>query len=185
MPVAWTDEVRRTLFPIRLGIGRDVTLWQNRDGAVLSSRGPAPKEFPATAQGWIDLWTSLAATTKPEKLHYALVAVNSAKSNMRSTPFRNAEAALQAEAQGRLVLPGLVFLGGHAYGEVLRTGAVVDLRVSVDDVVLTSVRDASVVWCIAGRRLVEIEASGPGSTTTGAFVVATGHGLVGDLMEQA
>jgi len=186
MPVAWTPEVVRALFPIRIGLGQVIALSRSRTGAMLSIlRSSQPKDFPATVQGWVDLWTTMAATTKPEKLRLAHDIVDNAKRAVRSTPFRDAEAALKADALGRVVLPGLVFLGGHGYGDAIKPGAVVDLRSSDDSIMFTSVTDAAVSWSIEGYSVLEIEASGPGATTAGAFLATSGHGLVGDLMEQA
>jgi putative oligomerization/nucleic acid binding protein len=56
---------------------------------------------------------------------------------------------------------------------------------AADDIVLTSVTDGSTAYSVPGRRLVEIEASGPGSVTTGGFAATAGHGLVGDLLDRA
>jgi len=184
MPVAWTSEVVRELFPVRIGIGRDVDLIRRPSGVALYLRGPQSKMFPATVQGWIDLWRTMAGTTKPDKLQYCRVQVYSAKRAMTSTPFRDAEAALVAEALGRLVLPGLIFLGGHDYGEAMQPDDVVDMRASPHDLVLTSIDTAAALWSVAARRVVEVEASGPGATTAGAFVATTGHGLAGDLLDR-
>jgi len=181
MPVAWTPEIVRSMLPIRFGLGRQVALAKRPTGPVLILVQAGAKEFPATPQGWVDLWTTVASTVKPARLQAGLTTVTWAKAQAVATPFRNAEATLDAETRAHLVLGGLVFLGGHGYDDGLPTGAVVDLRMVADGIVLTNVSDGSVAWSVAGRQLLEIEASGPGAVTSGGFTATVGHGLVGDL----
>ncbi len=181
MPVAWTPEIVRSMFPIRFGLGKTITFAQRPVTPGLFLQHQGVKEFPATIQGWIDLWTTAASTMKPDRYQGGLTNVIWVKSAAAATPFRNAEATLAAEAKGRLVLGGLVFLGGHAFGDDLTTGAVVDMRMPAHDIVCTSVSDGSVCWSLGRRQLLEIEASGPGAVTTGGYTATVGHGLLGDL----
>jgi hypothetical protein len=184
MPVAWTPEIVRSLFPIRFGLGRDISLARTKSGTRLYVRSREWNEYPATMEGWVAVWTDLAAALKPARLQGGITSVLQGKRWAKSTPFRNVEASLEANSLGTLLLPALSFLGGHGYGDTLETGTIADLRLSSEDVLLTNVRDGSVVWSTAAKRVVEVEANGAGSTTTGGFVATAGHGLVRDLWEQ-
>jgi hypothetical protein len=174
MPVAWTAEIVRLLFPIPLGFGRKVLFTSRSSAPVLVLVHSGSKEFPATMRGWVDLWTTVTPLVKPGNLQMGIERVRYARTTARATPFRNAEAVLGA----------LVFSGGHEYGDILQTGAVVDLRMAADDIVLTGVADGSTAYSVPGRRLIEIEASGPGAVTSGGFVATVGHGFVGDLTDR-
>ncbi len=132
MPVAWTPEVVRILFPIPLALGRKVTFVRALPEPVLVLMHAGERIFPSTPKGWVDLWTTIGQTTKPEAVKMAVLQVRNSMRWAEATPFRDALAVLEAERSARLVLEGLVFLGGHDYGSRLRPGTVVDLRMTAD-----------------------------------------------------
>lgn len=185
MPVGWTPEIIRSLFPIVFSIGRRITFFAGSRSPSLQLLLPGgPKSFPATVQGWVDLWTTVASTVKPSVVPAGPNHVDRVRRSAVATPFRDAEAALAAEINAPLVLGGVVFRGGHGFGEELRVGAVVDIRMAADAILLTSVIDGSTTYSVPAYRLVEVEASGPGAVTSGGFVATVGHGLVGDLTDR-
>jgi hypothetical protein len=185
MPVGWTPEIIRSLFPIVFSIGRRITFFAGSRSPSLQLLLPGgPKSFPATVQGWVDLWTTVASTVKPSVVPAGPNHVDRVRRSAVATPFRDAEAALAAEINAPLVLGGVVFRGGHGFGEELRVGAVVDIRMAADAILLTSVIDGSTTYAVPAYRLVEVEASGPGAVTSGGFVATVGHGLVGDLTDR-
>ncbi len=188
MPVGWTQEAVRLLFPIRLGVGRKVIFRKDtRPPGLLLLRGQAqpPESFAGTPQGWVDLWTMVPTIAKGPAVKSALDEVGFARRSALATPFRDAKAALESDQHSTLVLGGLVVVGGTGFGDAVKTGAVVDLRLAAETVVLTDVRNGDELYSVPGEQLIEAEASGPGQVTSGGFGVTVGHGLVGDLVEQA
>jgi hypothetical protein len=185
MPVAWTPEVVRVLFPIPLALGRKVTFVRALPEPVLVLMHAGERTFPSTARGWVDLWTTIGQTTKPEAVKMAVLQVKNAMRWAEATPFRDALAGLEAEAKARLVLDGLVFLGGHGYGAVLRPGTVVDLRMTADAVVLSDVGDGSRAHTFPVTELRELEAIDPATVMNDGLDNPSGNASPGRLQDQA
>jgi hypothetical protein len=185
MPVAWTPEVVRILFPIPLALGRKVTFVRALPEPVLVLMHAGERNFPSTAKGWVDLWTTIGQTTKPEAVKMALLQVRNAMRWAEATPFRDALAGLEAERRARLVLDGLVFLGGHDYGGKLWPDTVVDLRMTADSVVLTDVTDGSAAYSFPVSELRELEAIDPAAVMNDGLDPAAEGGAPGELRDQA
>jgi hypothetical protein len=185
MPVAWTPEVVRILFPIPLALGRKVTFVRALPEPVLVLIHAGERTFPSTAKGWVDLWTTIGQTTRPEAVKMAVLQVRNAMRWAENTPFRDALAGLEAEAKARLVFDGLVFLGGHDYGTLLRPGAVVDLRMTADAVVLTDVTDGSRAHTFPVSQLRELEAIDPATVMNDGLATPSRNGSSGGLPDQA
>ncbi len=184
MPVAWTPEVVRILFPIPLALGRKVTFVRALPEPVLVLMHAGERNFPSTAKGWVDLWTTIGQTTRPEAVKMAVLQVRNAMRWAEATPFRDAVAGLEAERRARLVLDGLVFLGGHDYGGKLRPDTVVDLRMTADAVVLTDVTDGAVVYTFPVSQLRELEAIDPAAVMNDGLDSGAEDGG-GELRDQA
>lgn len=185
MPVAWTPEVVRILFPIPLALGRKVTFVRALPEPVLVLMHAGERNFPSTAKGWVDLWTTIGQTTKPEAVKMAVLQVRNAMRWAEATPFRDAVAGLEAERRARLVIDGLVFVGGHDYGGKLWPGTVVDLRMTADAVVLTDVTDGSAAYSFPVSQLRELEAIDPAAVMNDGLGGTAENGGSGELWDQA
>jgi hypothetical protein len=183
MPVAWTQDVVRTLRPFRLGRGIRLFLAESggrRQLTLADSAGGQYQAFPATPAGWIEVWKLAAEWAKPARLRRAVELYEQRMQGL-GTPLRSAGLAVWLDEQLPLVLAGLVFLGGHGHDADLQPGAVVDLRLQPSAIALVDVGDGRVRAAVPAAQLVSAEAGGPGQTTAGGFAATTGHGLLGDL----
>jgi hypothetical protein len=187
MPLTMTKSGLQGLLPLRFGRGVHLYLVtsQARGQLTLTDSGEGRVEnFAATPAGWIRAWETVAAWSRPAGFERAL-RVYEQRSSMRQTPLRSAQLAVELDAQMPLVLGALIFLGGHGGGDLLRAGVAVDLRRRPSAIALTDVGDGAVRYELAAAELTGAEADGPGRVTTGGFAATAGHGLVGDLIDQA
>jgi hypothetical protein len=187
MPLTMTPKAVRGLLPARFGRGVRLYLFAE-DGkprlALTDSKGGQVQYLAATPAGWVEAWEKAAAWARPAGYQRALEMYIQTTS-MRRTPLRSAQIAVQLDAQMPLVLGGLMFLGGHGGGDLLQAGVIVDLRRRPSGIVLADVGDGTVRYELAAAELTGAEAGGPGQVTTGGFVATVGHGLGGDLLNQA
>jgi hypothetical protein len=187
MPLTMTKEALRGLLPLRFGRGVHLYLVTNQGRAQLTltdSGEGRVQNFAATPAGWIRAWETAAAWSRPAGFERAL-RLYEQKSSVRQVPLRSAQLAVELDAQMPLVLGALIFLGGHGGGDLLQAGIAVDLRRRPSAIALTDVGDGAVRYELAAAELTGAEAGGPGLLTTGGFAATAGHGLVGDLMNQA
>jgi hypothetical protein len=187
MPLTMTKNGLRGLLPLRFGRGVHLYLVTSHGRAqlALTDSGEGRVEnFAATPAGWIRAWETVAAWSRPAGFERAL-RLYEQKSSVRQVPLRSAQLAVELDAQMPLVLGALIFLGGHGGGDLLRAGIAVDLRRRPSAIALTDVGDGAVRYELAAAELTGAEAGGPGPVTTGGFAATAGHGLVGDLIDQA
>jgi hypothetical protein len=187
MPMTMTKNGLRGLLPLRFGRGVRLYLAASQGRAQLTltdGREGRLENFAATPAGWIRAWETVAAWSRPAGFERAL-RLYEQRSSVRQVPLRSAQLAVELDVQMPLVLGGLVFLGGHGGGDLLRAGIAADLRRRPSAIALTDVGDGSVRYELTAAELTGAEAGGPGRVTTGGFAATAGHGLVGDLMNQA
>ena len=186
MPIVWTQQTVRALSPARLGRGVRLDILLLDRGLELSLTQPSPgrfERFPGTPAGWLSAWARAAEWSRPDAFAKA---VRSWSDRVRvvQSPKRRADLTVELDAQMPPILYGLAFLGGHGYGDHLKSGAIVDLRRASDGIALTDVMAGTVGLSVPAGQLTSAEASGPGKTATGAFAATVGHGLLGDLIDQ-
>jgi hypothetical protein len=187
MPLTMTKSALRGLLPLRFGRGLHLYFVtdQGRAQLTLTDSGEGSvQNFAATPAGWIRAWETAAAWARPAGFARAL-RLYEQRSSVRQFPLRSAQLAVELDAQMPLVLGALIFLGGHGGGDLLRAGVAVDLRRRPSAIALTDVGDGAVRYELAAAELTGAEAGGAGQVTTGGFAATAGHGLVGDLMNQA
>lgn len=186
MPVTLAAQALRGLMPLKFGRGVRLDLLHAPGAAQLtlsdSGRGSV-KNVAATPAGWIEVWETAAEWARPAGFRRALE-VYAQRCDSRRTALRSAEFSVRLDAQMRLLLGGLTFLGGHGAGDLLQAGMFVDLRLRPSAIVLVDVGDGGVRYEIADADLTGAEAGGPGKITSGGFVATAGHGLVGDLVDR-
>ncbi len=183
MPVAWTKELH--LFPIRLGLATRIELVTYPTTVLAFSEPKGSHKFPPTPKGWVELWDAVAASCKEDRYQGAAMSVAQSMRYAKSTPFRNAPAFVAAESLGPLLVSAVTFLGGAGHGEWLKEGRVVDMRLGTDSLLFLDIRDGKQLAGIRLSDLTSVEATGPGKQVSGGFVATGGHGLIGDVADQA
>jgi hypothetical protein len=187
MPLVLMPEAMRGLLPLRFGRGVRLEFHRYSGQSRLDVADPSGgrfERFTATPAGWIEAWETAAAWTRQTGFRRA-VEIYTQRCGARSTPLRSAQTAVRLDGLMPLVLAGLIFLGGHGSGELLQPGIAVDLRKRPSGLVLVDVVDGTERFALADADLTGAEASGPGQVTSGGFVATVGHGLMGNLIDQA
>ena len=187
MPTEWTHETVRALSPARLGRRIRLELFMvgraGTPGLGLTVKDHYER-FGSSAADWVAGWNRIAELVEPQEYQKALAAWSERVRWIGGGQAdRDAVATAALDAQMPKVLSALAFAGSHGQGELLTSGARVDLRQAPSEIVLTSPADGATLLTVAAARIIGAEAAAP-SQTGGLFVSTVGHGLAGDLLQQ-